>query len=995
MKENWALSASSTQEVLYLPQFAADDDPGTRWSSTADDPEWLQIDFGRQAAFAGLEIHWEKAFASAYRVDTSADGEAWQTVYGTEKGNGKTDYLYFAPVTARYARITGTERATGWGYSIWEIDAVNPSAFPRVALGTNLPDSVHVLFDGMKDSFLQFPESALERLTIDLREEKALAGMRIDWGESFARQIVLQHSQDRKHWTKTAGIERGTGQLDVLLSEPFEARYLMLDFEPAQTNPLEIAELTLYGPGEALTPLARYRVAAEKALPGLYPDHLRDQQTYWTVLGIPKDAAESLFDEYGNLEPTAKAPSLMPYLYVDGQLYGAHDTERVEQSLAEGYLPLPGASWRGPQPALDIQAYTWGEVGDAATFVRYRLSNDTSHPVKGSFYLAVRPVQINPPWQYGGLSFIDEIEGKPATNGYTVRVNGSPYLVSLTAPDGFGVQRFDYGDIVERIRENTLPSHQSLDSTNGLLSGALRYNLKLAPGETRTIVIAAPLHENPGLVKTFLADTGTPGKAFEQRYHELRKRWERWINGPHIQLPEKAITDTLKSQVAYILINSDADAIQPGSRQYERSWIRDGAMTSEALLRMGHFDAVRDFIEWYAHFITPEGMVPPSFRADDPLDAGPGTGIEWDGQGAFIYAVMEYYRFTGDKAFVRKHFDAMRRAMQFLVKLREETMAPGYMTNDPPSSRFVGILSKSISHEGYYPEMHSYWDDFWALKGWRDGQEAALLIGETNVAAWAEAEYRKLRTALSSSIRQTIDAKNIAYIPGCAEKGDFDPTSTSIAFHPCDEAELLPGRQVKQTYDRYWAEVQKRLTPGWRSGFTPYEVRNISALIALDREGQAHKLLDFLMDCRRPAAWNHLAEVVIGDPRTGSYIGDMPHTWVGSGLINAVSRMLVRNETNRLVLLDGAPDAWLVNGGIQINNQPTHFGPLDFSAAVSNNVLTVDLACPTPPPEGYILHWAGRTRPAKVEVDGTEWPHFSAESCTVPAGTAQVRAMWQ
>ncbi len=40
-------------------------------------------------------------------------------------------------------------------------------------------------------------------------------------------------------------------------------------------------------------------------------------------------------------------------------------------------------------------------------------------------------------------------------------------------------------------------------------------------------------------------------------------------------------------------------------------------------------------------------------------------------------------------------------------------------TSRPRRARFYGLLPASISHEGYSAKpMHSYWDDFWALKGY-------------------------------------------------------------------------------------------------------------------------------------------------------------------------------------------------------------------------------------------------------------------------------------
>src|SRR5712672_178252 len=67
---------------------------------------------------------------------------------------------------------------------------------------------------------------------------------------------------------------------------------------------------------------------------------------------------------------------------------------------------------------------------------------------------------------------------------------------------------------------------------------------------------------------------------------------------------------TLRTALAHILVNRDGPAIRPGARAYARSWIRDGSMISAALLRLGHPDEVRDFIEWYAPYQYPDGKVP-------------------------------------------------------------------------------------------------------------------------------------------------------------------------------------------------------------------------------------------------------------------------------------------------------------------------------------------------------------------------------------------------
>jgi hypothetical protein len=51
----------------------------------------------------------------------STDGSSWRTVWSTTTGDGDLDYAAFAPTSARYVRMVGQKRATGYGYSLWEL----------------------------------------------------------------------------------------------------------------------------------------------------------------------------------------------------------------------------------------------------------------------------------------------------------------------------------------------------------------------------------------------------------------------------------------------------------------------------------------------------------------------------------------------------------------------------------------------------------------------------------------------------------------------------------------------------------------------------------------------------------------------------------------------------------------------------------------------------------------------------------------------------------
>ncbi|MEU4774192.1 discoidin domain-containing protein [Micromonospora sp. NPDC023644] len=117
-------AVASSVENAGLPASAAvDGDPGTRWASAAADPQWLRVDLGTVRSICRVVLTWEAAHARAFEIQTSADGTAWTTVYGTTSGTGGSQSLAVTG-SGRYLRVYGTARATGYGYSLWEL-AVN------------------------------------------------------------------------------------------------------------------------------------------------------------------------------------------------------------------------------------------------------------------------------------------------------------------------------------------------------------------------------------------------------------------------------------------------------------------------------------------------------------------------------------------------------------------------------------------------------------------------------------------------------------------------------------------------------------------------------------------------------------------------------------------------------------------------------------------------------------------------------------------------------
>jgi len=499
-------------------------------------------------------------------------------------------------------------------------------------------------------------------------------------------------------------------------------------------------------------------------------------------------------------------------------------------------------------------------------------------------------------------------------------VNGERTVVPLTAPGDAWAQSFDQGNVVDAIASGGHIKAKRAADPRGWASAALAFPLELPAGGAREVRVGLLLHPASG------------GVSAEHSLEAAVSSWERELPFT-LRLPPSAppLADVIKSQLAYILINRDGPSLQPGSRAYDRSWIRDGLLTADALLRLGHPDEVRAFIEWYAPHQRADGYVPccVSLRGADPVP-------EHDSHGQLISLIAQHYRFTEDRAFLEKMWPHVERAAAYLDAAREQS----------------GLLPASISHEGYSAKpMHSYWDDFFALNGMEDAVYAAGVLEKNDDRLRAVRDA--LRRDILATLKQTMASHRIDSLPGCFELGDFDATSTAAALSPLDGLGFLPRPALEATFERYYREsIRARLDGKPWVDFTPYEWRSVGAFLRLGWKARALEALAFLMDQRRPLAWNHWAEVVFRDPATPKFIGDMPHTWVGAEFIRAVLDLFAyeRPSDKSLVVGAGVPEAWA--HGLVLSGVRTRYGPLSLKVDVGGSTARVQVDGPRIPPGG-------------------------------------------
>lgn len=825
-------------------------------------------------------------------------------------------------------------------------------------------------------------------IMFDLGGKTTVDKVTLNWETACAKTYEIQVSDDGKAWFTVYRTSAGKpGREDVSFS-PVLAGYIrvygmeratqwgysLLETEIFQGDgkPVSITEFKKFDNASALgfaksSPKTYYNIAAEIAPEGYYPKWLCKKQNYWTLVGTKDSYNESLLCEDGAIEPFNKSFSFIPYLYLNGGLITAADS-KITVSLEDGYLPIPAVAWAYGDLAFSQKLFAYGGYDSSATYVWYQLENTGGNDISGKLFLTIRPFQANPPWMGGGLTDIFSIE--EGGDKKIIKVNGRDGILSLTRPDNFGAIDYFEGDITDSIKEGGLPLPREVHTPMGVCSAALEYGFSLKPAQKKDILFVIPVDKGVDL-----ADL-TSEKDFFEKLKMAGSQWKEDLNKIQIDIPDTDLINTLKSNLAYILINKDGAAVQPGSRNYKRTWMRDGAEIAVALMRTGHLREAKEYIDWAAkREVVFTGEVLPMIEADGSASDWGKTLKEYDSQGEFVYAVAEYYRFTGDKEFLREKFRVVIKALKFMEELRRKRMTGEFKNGPPETRRFYGIFPESVSHEGYAPPgKHSYWDDIWALKGWKDARFIAGVLGETKLIPWMEKEEKDFRSCFIESIKLTQQVKNIEYIPGCADLGDHDATATSIAVWPTEESRYLSGKELLYTLDKYYEETfMPRIKDGFKKEFTPYEIRNATAYLLLGEKEKSLKMLNWFLTTRRPAAWNHWGEVVWPDYYGPKYLGDMPHSWEGAIFINAVMNLFAYETDDGLILAAGVDNEWLdAPDGIILMNLPTHYGIISYKISKDKGVLRFEAWGNVDCPSGIVFKAPLSEKVVKVKINGEE-----------------------
>ncbi len=420
-----------------------------------------------------------------------------------------------------------------------------------------------------------------------------------------------------------------------------------------------------------------------------------------------------------------------------------------------------------------------------------------------------------------------------------------------------------------------------------------------------------------------------------------------------IDVPCRKATEALLAAHVCQLIANDHGQLHGGEGFYDEFYIRDGAYQLMELEEAGLGDAARKAVEFHLRSQRPDG------RFETQAN-------QYDANGQAVWALWQYYRITGDRAWLERVYPPMVRAVEWTRKARRQA---------PADSPFAGLLPAAPADGEFLwdGKHHIVGYDVWNLRGALCTADAAATLGRADEARHWQAEADEYRAAIAAAGKQA----GVAHFPPSWEKagthwGNTEtlwPTALFAADDPRVSATIDHARRV---HGGGFVEG----TIQWLGGspaIHPY-LSAYTTMASLRRHEHEAVVQDFHWYLLHSTAAHAFPEGVF-PARRFAWSHTIPHVTGASNYAILLRHMLVDEQGDELHLLPAVPDGWLDEGRtITVQRLPTHFGELGLTVHGTAAGVKVEFR----PPAGWASDPTSAT--TKVSAPTGAAPHAASRT---------------
>lgn len=518
------------------------------------------------------------------------------------------------------------------------------------------------------------------------------------------------------------------------------------------------------------------------------------------------------------------------------------------------------------------------------------------------------------------------------------------------------------------------------------------WKLTLPPGGEQTVYGKLPFLD--GYEK---AVEGSAGE-FEKRFAEASAFWKQLLNqGMRITTPERRVNDAYRAWLAYTFLNVDkiGDQYEPhdGSGFYELVLGIISAKYCNALGLMGYTDEARTYLKSLSTRIAPTGEFRAGFGAVDT--------------GTLLWGMEQHYQLTGDKQWLREEIPKMVTMCDWIIGKRREVKKE--QAEDSP---YYGLISSRVGVDNK-GAGYNYVNDTALCAGMEAAVRALRTLGMTDEAARIRKESDAYRRDVEKSMHRCVTEhdgtrilpvmpethrylKRARYSPhGEAEPGKGYTGSGYYALFGCMmlETKFLPAsderfRLMTELLQRRGGLLLGMCAFGAKGGidhaFTYGYWMN-----CLERDEVERVLLGFYGSMAYGMTRNTYGGVEMTNVFTGANAATIPHLRSGTQQLRLLRNMLVREQGDRLILAQAAPQHWLADGKqVAVLGAPTHFGTVSYTidSHADQGRISVKVDPPTRVPPNAIVLCLRHPEGAKirsVSIGGKPAKRFGDGSVTL------------